>query len=400
MANYRIRQSELSSDSDDFQQYLEDAHSEKVRPLCLCQGEPVEMYLARFDGRFLIKRMPGTGSKHDSACEHFEPPAGLSGLGDVLGRAIQPQTDGTTALRFDFSLSKAAGRTPPKPSDNPSPTIKVDNSKLSLLGLLHFLWHEADIHRWIPAFSGKRSWRTVRNRLIEAATQKTSRKMPLMDRLLVPEAFSADHADEIDKRRNGFLSRFRTGDPRKRELILIVGEVKEIGASRYGSRITVKHAPKFSVFLDDKTHERLRKRFATEFALSEAYEHSHLMMIATASVNEANSAIVEEIGLMLVNENWIPCETLEEYSLIDDLTTQRRSFLKGLRFEVRDKPLASALLTDLKPPVGLYLLYPDSDIIHSDIIEELSAETKIPAWKWVIEDGPWPELPAAQSRKD
>lgn len=399
MAEYQIKNSKLSSDSDDFESYLSDAYASKIRPLCLCQKPPVEMYLSSFNDRVLIKKMPGTGADHDLGCEHYEAPANLSGLGEVMGRAIQNQPDGNTLLKFDFSLSKTGGRTAPKPSENPSPTMKSEASKLSLLGLLHLLWQDAGLNRWMPSFSGKRSWYTIRNRLLEATAQKISKKMAISERLYVPEPFNADHAEEIDKRRNAFMARFRSGNPQKRELILIVGEVKDIVPARYGSRIVIKQAPKFTVHIDDKAFAQVKKRFSAELAIKDATENAHLMMIATASVNEANAATIEEIGLMLVNENWLPCETIDELSLIEKLTSDKRTFVKGLRFNMRNKPLASALLTDTKSPSAMYILYPDTDPAFHETMEELEHDTRMPAWVWNVDDGAWPDIPNGSSNQ-
>lgn len=220
--------------------------------------------------------------------------------------------------------------------------------------------------------------------------------MALTDRLFIPEAFNADHADDTDRRRNAFLSRYRSSNQQKRELVVIVGEIKDFTPSRYNTRIVIKQAPKLNLYIDDKALTQVRKRFSTEFALKEEHEKSHMMMIATASINEANSATVEEIGLMLVNDNWIPFETVDELSLIEKLTADNRSFLKGLRFNMRNKPLASVLLTDTKPPVGMYLLYPDSDPTYLEIIQKIERDTKIPAWIWNLDNGVWPDIPPVQ----
>jgi len=46
------------------------------------------MYVARLGEGFIVKRMPDTGSHHAPDCPSYEPPAELSGLGQVLGSAI------------------------------------------------------------------------------------------------------------------------------------------------------------------------------------------------------------------------------------------------------------------------------------------------------------------------
>src|SRR3546814_10240269 len=51
--------------------------------------------------------MPNTGSDHNPGCDRYEPPAELSGLGEVMGAAIHEDPDqNVTALKLAFSLSK------------------------------------------------------------------------------------------------------------------------------------------------------------------------------------------------------------------------------------------------------------------------------------------------------
>src|SRR6185295_12858265 len=66
-------------------------------------GAGASMYVARVAGQFIPKRMPGTGAQHDPGCESYEAPPELSGFGDVVGRAIQEDTDtGVTLVKLGF----------------------------------------------------------------------------------------------------------------------------------------------------------------------------------------------------------------------------------------------------------------------------------------------------------
>jgi hypothetical protein len=71
------------------------------------------MYVARLgasDG-YIVKRMPDTGSHHAPDCPSYEPPAEVSGLGQVLGSAItEDPATGETTLKLDFPMSKMPGR--------------------------------------------------------------------------------------------------------------------------------------------------------------------------------------------------------------------------------------------------------------------------------------------------
>jgi Protein of unknown function (DUF1173) len=100
------------ANGEGFQESLRRAYPKKLRSLCPCKRPPIEMYIALVNGHFIVKCMPNTGSDHDFECGSYEIPAGLSGLGQVLGSAIKANSgDGLTSLKFDFSLSKGFTRT-------------------------------------------------------------------------------------------------------------------------------------------------------------------------------------------------------------------------------------------------------------------------------------------------
>jgi uncharacterized protein DUF1173 len=110
------------------QQILADAHTHRVRPLCLCVDNGVPMYVARVGDRFIVKRMPDTGMVHATDCPSYLPPEALSGLGQVLGGAILEQAETgitrcgsgsawprptATAPHCPPAAAKAATRSPP-----------------------------------------------------------------------------------------------------------------------------------------------------------------------------------------------------------------------------------------------------------------------------------------------
>jgi Protein of unknown function (DUF1173) len=106
------------------------------------------MYIAQVNGHFIVKRMPNTGSDHDLECDSYEIPAGLSGLGQVLGSAIKENSgDDLTALKFGFSLSKGPTKTIPSGNGEEKNSVKTDGNKLCLRGTLHYLWEQAGFNK-------------------------------------------------------------------------------------------------------------------------------------------------------------------------------------------------------------------------------------------------------------
>jgi hypothetical protein len=371
----------------------------KTRPKCPCRTPGVEMYIAKIaEDRYVVKRMPNTGSLHSPDCESYEPPPELSGLGDMLGTAIKENIeDGFTELKFGFSMSKVPGRAGIQKGNEVADSVKTEGNKLSMRSALHFLWEEAGFHKWAPAMTGKRTWFVIRKHLLQAAENKMVKGHPFLERLYIPEQFSVDHKDAITQRRIAHMSSMNSLQNGPRNLMILIGEVKEIAPARYGHKIIVKHAADFPFMLNDDLHRRLLKRFAIEHELWEALDHIHLVVIATFSISAAGIASVEEIALMTVTENWIPFETIQDKAVIETLTTHNRRFMKGLRYNLpQSRPLACAVLSDTAPqPTALYIVPAEADDDFLAANNRLIEESHLASWTWNASDFELPALPAA-----
>src|SRR3546814_13756223 len=78
--------------------------------------------------------------------DHYEAPDHLTGLGQVLGSAIVDDIDnGVTTLKFGFPLSKGPARAAPASFTNDKPDVKATGQRLSMRGMLHFLWDRAQL---------------------------------------------------------------------------------------------------------------------------------------------------------------------------------------------------------------------------------------------------------------
>lgn len=156
--DYLIGDQTISSQDPGFQASLKTAHEKSLRPLCCCVEGGLPMYTAHAFGRYLLKRMPGTGEKHDKDCGSFETPAENSGLGELVagGAITENPEDGTTLLKLDFRLTTRGGTQQKIARASEQTSARTDGKKLTLRGLLHVLWIESKINYWAPGFSGKR----------------------------------------------------------------------------------------------------------------------------------------------------------------------------------------------------------------------------------------------------
>ncbi|KGC70194.1 hypothetical protein DP57_6046 [Burkholderia pseudomallei] len=399
MLRFEIDGRTFSGDDPGLQGALARVHRSKIRPLCLCVRPGIPMYVAKVEGHFLIKRMPDSGASHSADCTSYEPPAQLSGLGEVMGHAIQEDIeDGTTSLRLDFALNKIGGRAPPAPSNAEQDSIKAETSKLTIRSLLHYLWDEAHLTHWHPAMEGKRSWATVHKYLLRAAQGKFTKGLHLPSSLYVPEPYYVDRKHEIEQRRSALLASAEKSSRPGKKLFIAIGEIKVVEAARYGHKIELKQAPDFFFMMSSELNKRL-KVFAAEKSLWNAFPEIHLVMIATFSVDTAGVADLEEMALMVTNEQWIPFSNVEEKRLLESLIKGRRRFVKGLRYNLpATRPLASVILndTDVKH-TAVYMVPGNASEAYLTALGELLDDDRMHHVQWAVGDA-MPVLPSAASR--
>ena len=395
-AVYEIASRRFEIGGRGFAEAIADAHAAHQRPRCMCLVEGVEMYVARLGDGYIVKRMPDTGSHHAPDCPSYEPPAESSGLGQVLGSAItEDPTTGETTLKLDFSMSKIAGRTAMPTAGGDSDSVASSGTKLSLRGLLHYLWDQAEPTRWQPGFAGRRTWSTVRKHLLQAAENKIARGDSLRTRLYIPEAFSVDQRDAINARRVAQWSQRIATPGKPQHLMLLIAEVKEIVPARYGFKAVVKHVPDQAFALDEQLYRRLGRRFELALALWGAADDIHMVMIATFSVAAAGIPTIVELSLMPVTRHWLPVEDGYEKQLIERLVADGRSFVKGLRYNLgAEGALASATLTDCEGSAPLLF------VVHAGVEDNgrylQVYDPSVPVWFWHPASEAMPALPPRQ----
>jgi hypothetical protein len=394
---YRIGPAIVAEEDPGFGNLLSEAYRARQRPVCLCCDKGVAMYIARISEQFLVKRMPLSGSDHDPQCPSYEPPYELSGLGPLIGGAIQlDPANGLAALKLDFSLSKrGAQKTAGSPGQNEAP-VKNEIRKLSLRALLHYLWHQGGLTEWTAHWAGKRHWFQVRSHLTEAAATMTVKGEALAQRLFIPENFRLDDKTAIEERRARAFADIRAPATGPRKLMLLIGEVKEFAQARSGQKIVVKHMPGFPLVIEERAWRRLQSRHAAELELWQANEAAHLIIIATFGMTQSGLAAIEEIALMSVTEQWLPIENASEQKLVERLARLSLKSVKGLRFNLSSsQPMATATLPHRRPsPAALYVVPPDADEgFEAALAEMIAARPDVEPWIWRVAEGEMPAIP-------
>lgn len=394
-----------ATDAPGFADAVADAYANHQRPRCLCRpdGEGIEMYVARLMNGYIVKRMPNTGSRHAVCCPSFEPPAELSGLGQILGSAIlENTTTGLTTLRLDFPMTKLPYRSATPASSADSGSATTQGHKLTLRSLLHYLWDQAELTHWKPGFVGRRSWTTVRRHLLRAAEHKVARGHPLLASLFIPETFSVEQRDAINHRRLQQWAHARPTSGAPQQLMLMIAEVKEVLPARFGYKLVIKHVPDQVFVVDEPLYRRLCRCFERELALWSAADELHMLAIATFKLDESGIPSIVEMSMVPVSPQWIPIEDQFDRLLVEELVKNERSFIKCQRYNLQSSvEIPSASLSDCgESPQILVIARPANDgADFNSALQQLAALDAPPAWIWNVSNEAMPVLPMKKTTK-
>lgn len=385
---YYITDREMAEGEQGFEAMLAHAYAQKERVRCLCRRDAdLDLYITRRHDQHVLARWPGTGALHAPHCDHYEAPDHLTGLGQVRGSAILDDAEtGETTLRFAFPLSRGAARAAPASLTNDKPDVKATGQRLTIRGLLHYLWDRAQLTHWHPRMAGKRNWYIVRRQLLQAAHGCKARGMALGDVLFVPETFRLDDRDAIAGRRLGALQPARAS---KDAIMILIGEVKGIEPARYGEKIMIRHLPDWPFLMDEDMARRFHKRFAVEEELWRSDEREgHLIIAASFAISPSGLPQLIESAVMPVSREWLPYESVEDLALVTKAVGDRRRFVKGLRYNlVSGTPIASLTLTDTgSEATAIHLARSLPDPAYDDAVAVLMKTIGVTHRAWRLGD--------------
>jgi hypothetical protein len=389
----------LRMDDPQVQDSLAQVHGTPERPRCQCVPGGVEMYVARHR-QFVVKRMPDTGSRHHPGCPSYEPEPRLSGLGELVGEAVQETESGSVELRVDFPWTRTIGGGMPRGEPKAPAEVGVPRRRMSLRALMHFLFERAGFNRWSPAMEGKRNQGVLHKYLLEAAEDVSVKGVVLADRLYVPEPFSEATKVDSARRRREKLAVLQPRDGRS-PLAVVLGEFKTSEATALGRRIWIRHMPDAPLLVASKTWERIERLFAPLFEARDAdtgYK-VRLMIAALIRGRREHTYEIDAASLMLTSEHWIPVEGIHELPLVHALVEQRRRFAKPLRYDAKSAAgFPNALLLDAgATPKPLHVISAFMAPREWAMKEGAIAQVESGVWVWAT-NRPMPSLPQAEAR--
>ena len=205
-----------------------------------------------------------------------------------------------------------------------------------MLGLLELLWERAGLHRWIPQ-NAPRRLSYVYRKLQEEVCELHLGRVPASEAIFVPDTA----LDEPSMRRKygDLASRFealaRYCQSGEAPVLLIVGEVRSMFDTRYGSGIRFKGLPDAAtVWLPQELAADVARRFRApvdRFLSSGKSDATRLLCIVGVTLSSKGALNATSCSLMETNTDFIPVDSLHEGVLTSALVQAGRRFTKPLR---------------------------------------------------------------------
>lgn len=298
---------------------------------CLCYGRG-DKHLAiksySTTDTFGLSKFAHSGDQHDPLCKYYAPNPDKCGLFGYTDDVIKELDHGNIGIKL------AVGLTAKDPAEPPINNVHIEKSTkprknqtaISLLGLLHWLWEDSSLNYWDKKFVGKRSWQNMSFRLSNSGKKLRIGRKKVSDHVIVANVNNPQQLENSVKQNNR---------------LIIVAPI----SSREDFKIKCEEyfwLPYLNIKAD--VWEAKLKKYPQEarwLEQNEAERNGHVVLLAfTEPAKEIKSdkgkkykVDVINFALMRVTDQWIPVSSSYEHELADMLVAQDRCFTKPLRYD-------------------------------------------------------------------
>ncbi|MDU8545715.1 MULTISPECIES: DUF1173 family protein [Pseudomonas] len=391
-----------------WQSALRSAHQNKLHVSCCCAGTGPRRFSVRYmsgSDSYHLARYAHTGQEHALDCGYYTPDPDKSGLSGYSKGVIEETSDGDLRIKLTLSLRKQdpADAGEPRAERTGTQNARATKPAMTLLGLLHLLWTEAELNVWSPGMAGKRDTSLIHRRLALAANRITTHRLRLDDSLVVATVVSGGTQEKANAGKVASAIR-------NNRRLLVIAPLAAYSLERAEGTpgfIAIKGfhgVPKLSY--DAETWASVCRRFKRELsAWSQGKRVIAIVQTDTPTSSEAAQAL--NIALMVVSDEWVPVDSSYESVIEAKLRTEGRRFYKPLRYDAEaDAVFPDFWLLDLPSnreyPMEVYGRSDDKYLKRKAVkTEHYAAEYGAPGcWSWNAADDTKglaiPDFPAAK----
>lgn len=274
LAGREIPVSLLRDHPDWFRGLFPRARAEDGYGICLCRSDdPPHLVNRKRNGRHHLAMWPSQGHLHVPACRWYRPERALSGRTLYTGAAVAANDSGIESRLADSLITKTTAHKKEKRiATSASGTSQESRQSFGLLGLIHFLWEQAQLTLWHPG-DGLRSGRTCHDRLREQTRACSINGIDLDTALHIVPPFRAGVADVNALAWESFighLGRAKSGHCRG----LVLGELRDITPTTKGIRVRLAHT-RAPLFASRQLGDRVRGSYRHAFTCAAEERKSH-----------------------------------------------------------------------------------------------------------------------------
>lgn len=317
---------------------------------CGCKGRgPKRLAVKYYEGSdiFSLARFSLTGGQHAPDCQYYSASPGQSGEGAETSRVIDQRHDGSITIRLEIAMLErgdvAAPAGPRRTPTNRAPAAK--QSSMKLLGLLHYLWEEAGLNQWKPAFTGKRRASLSYWWINNAADNVWVGQVKLVDQLLLP-AFGPE-TREAERNRVRAAAALQA-----KHRMLVIAPLAGFTPERSDAMARQLKIGGFHgmpiAFMQNGLWDSTVRRFPN--AATAWRNGQGTVAIAQVELKQGTKGVyasIIDMALMSITADFVPVESSYERVVAELLVAQGRSFTKPMRYDVgAELVLPDFILTD------------------------------------------------------
>ncbi|MFD0501481.1 DUF1173 family protein [Streptomyces rhizosphaericus] len=314
---------------------------------CLCTTPNPRLVIRARAGRFHLAGWPAEGNQHAPHCDFYKLEGELSGKSLNNAEAILESDSGTSIRLATPLVIKTAEGSLPRPEHLQSQDTSETRRAVGLLGLLHYLWEQAQLNCWYRR-SYKRTWHVCHARLRNLLDDCTVNGRPIAAALYLVPPYRPQTAQSHQAELNIFLERL--GDHQGRKFRgLFLGEIRDIRETPYGHRIDLRHM-RNPFFAKAGQLNRWTRSYGLAFSAAVKSDRARRIALLAVEKKPSGTLAVMDGAFMLTNTNYIPADSSYELLMADALAKAGRRMIKPLRYDHHEEVFPDFVLTDTTPP--------------------------------------------------
>ena len=324
---------------------LERARVTAGRALCHCRTDaPRKLVIRRYGSLYHLAGWPDDCPLHAEGCDFRKTPGDVNARGSDSRAAIILGPNGLN-VRLEASMiqrevTSGAG---PRAKGNSNDTSRCS---APLLGFLQALWANGRLNAWNGS-STSRGWGAVNAMLLGGLGEDARiNGSAAQDVLHVMRRYEEAERDAINSEFEAFVGRI-DNDGKVSRRALIVGEIGEVADTPYGKSITLRQR-KQRYFATTALVEAAAKKYGHAWrAIGETSARVVALLLVERTPKGHLRAV--DLGAMLCSAAFLPCDSIHEVTMANQLVAERRIFEKPLRMAEGDEMLPDFVLLDTVP---------------------------------------------------